>query len=63
MTTINAPAIKVRFPPDLKNWIEQQAKANHRSLTGEINYRLELARNSSENGGLPPSADGMPATS
>lgn len=38
----------LRLPPDLKVWLEQQAKANRRSLNSEIVYRLEQSRTQQE---------------
>lgn len=38
------PQLKVRFSSqDLKDWIAEQAKINHRTLTAEVNYHLERA--------------------
>lgn len=38
------PQIKLRLPGDLKDWIYQQAKTNHRSQNAEIVYRLQQSR-------------------
>jgi hypothetical protein len=37
-------AYPLRLPPELKTWLEAQAKANRRSLNSEIVYRLEQSR-------------------
>lgn len=38
------PQLKVRFvSQELKDWIAEQAKINHRTLTAEVNYHLEKA--------------------
>lgn len=38
------PQLKVRFSSqELKDWIAEQAKINHRTLTAEVNYHLERA--------------------
>ncbi len=34
----------VRMNPDLRRWLQQQARQNHRSLNGEIIHRLEQTR-------------------
>ena len=34
----------VRMPDDLRRWLQQQARQNHRSLNGEIVHRLEQTR-------------------
>lgn len=34
----------VRLPADLKRWLQHEAIDNHRSLNGEIVYRLEQLR-------------------
>jgi len=35
------PQMAVRMPPELKNYIHQRAEENHRTLNGEILFRLE----------------------
>jgi hypothetical protein len=56
---------RVRIPRDLDEWIEQQAKANCRSKTGEIEFRLKEARRFAERlprtecGENPPPMGGM----
>lgn len=36
------PQFMLRFSSsETKDWLMQQSKANHRSLTAEINYQLE----------------------
>jgi hypothetical protein len=40
----------LRLPPELKAWLEAQAKANRRSLNGEIIYRLEQSRDTERKG-------------
>lgn len=38
------PQFKVRFSSqELKIWLAEQSKINHRTLNGEINYHLEQA--------------------
>jgi hypothetical protein len=44
MTTKSASRLTLRLPRPLKVWIEQQAKANDRSLNTEIMFHLEMAR-------------------
>lgn len=39
---------KLRLPQDLKEFIESEAKANYRTINGEIIYRLEQSRQSSD---------------
>lgn len=39
-----APQLVVRLPPELKQWLEQQARVNHRSLNGEVLVALEQYR-------------------
>jgi Arc-like DNA binding dprotein len=34
----------LRLPPELKAWLEEQARANRRSLNSEIVFRLEQSR-------------------
>jgi len=36
--------LKVRFPEDLKQWLEEQAKSNRRSQSAEIVFRLAKER-------------------
>lgn len=40
----NAPQLVLRLPPELKQWLEEQAQANHRSLNGEALVALEQYR-------------------
>lgn len=35
---------KLRLPADLKAWLKEKATGNKRSLSGEIEYRLEQDR-------------------
>jgi len=38
------PQLNLRFSSqELKSWVAEQAKANHRTLTAEINYHIEKA--------------------
>lgn len=38
------PQLNLRFSSqELKNWVAEQAKVNHRTLTAEINYHIEKA--------------------
>ena len=50
----------LRLPFDLDDWIEEQAKLNHRSKNGEIVFRLEQAQRASSNL-LLPEQGGAPA--
>lgn len=36
--------VSVRLHPDLKNWLAEQAKQSHRSMSSEIAYRIEQIR-------------------
>lgn len=38
------PQINLRLPPDLKEWLEERAERNVRSLTGEIAFMLRKER-------------------
>lgn len=38
------PQMKIRLPKELKDWLEEQARANCRSQTAEIVFRLEQAK-------------------
>lgn len=38
----------LRLPADLKQWLAAQAQANHRSLNGEVVYRLQESRRKDE---------------
>lgn len=40
----NMQAAAVRLPEDLMQWLKHQAVDNHRSLAGEVNFRLEESR-------------------
>jgi hypothetical protein len=35
------PQMKLRLPPELKLWLQQQAIANRRSLNAEVVFQLE----------------------
>lgn len=38
------PQLKLRFSSqELKDWIAEQAKVNHRTLTAEVNFHIEKA--------------------
>ena len=38
------PQLKLRFSSqEMKDWIAEQAKINHRTLTSEVNFHLEKA--------------------
>lgn len=37
--------LKLRVPQELKEFIEAEAKANHRTINGEVLYRLEQSKN------------------
>lgn len=45
----------LRLPPDLKDWVAREAKANRRSMNSEILLRLEESRRAS--GGSEVGAD------
>lgn len=36
--------LKIRIPSELREWIGEIAEQNHRSLTGEIAFRLQESR-------------------
>lgn len=36
MATKQIPPTPVRLPDDLKSWVKERAKLNHRSVNGEI---------------------------
>lgn len=36
--------LKIRVPQDLKDYIDEKAKANYRTLNGEVVYRLEQSK-------------------
>jgi hypothetical protein len=40
--------VKVRLPRELTDWVKLQAAANRRSLSAEIVFRLEQAKNLQE---------------
>ena len=42
------PQLRIRLPPDLDEWLEQQAQTNRRSKSSEVAYRLQEARKASE---------------
>lgn len=38
------PQLKLRFSSQqMKDWVAEQAKINHRTLTAEVNFHLEKA--------------------
>lgn len=38
------PQLNLRFSSqELKDWVAEQARVNHRTLTAEINYHIEKA--------------------
>lgn len=37
-------AVNFKTPAETREWLEKRAAANHRSLTGEINFILEQAK-------------------
>jgi len=39
--TAKPTPIMIRLPDDMVQWLKQQAKENHRSLSAEASYRLE----------------------
>ncbi|KJV37905.1 Arc family DNA-binding protein [Acinetobacter brisouii] len=40
--------LKLRVPAELKDFLEAEAKINHRTINGEVVYRLERSRLGSE---------------
>jgi hypothetical protein len=40
--------LQVRLPPDLREWLKQEAEINHRSMNSEIVLRLEASRTCQE---------------
>lgn len=51
MVTSQPHKFFLRFPVEmveLKEWLAAQAKSNHRSLTGEIIFRLQESRKTQE---------------
>ncbi|MGP5356484.1 Arc family DNA-binding protein [Pseudomonas helleri] len=42
------PQFKTRLPEELKEWLEEQARANCRSQTAELVYRLKEAKRQQE---------------
>ena len=42
MATLNKPTY-VRLPPDMKAKLEDEARRNSRTLTGEIIHRLKIS--------------------
>lgn len=40
----NLAPFGLRLPPDLKDWVAREAKANRRSMNSEILLRLEESR-------------------
>jgi len=42
--SIKTPSFSLRFPDDMRPWLEQQAAVNRRSLNSEILIRLEESR-------------------
>lgn len=40
----DSPAMMVRVPEGLKQWLKHQAVDNRRSLNGEVLHRLEQSR-------------------
>lgn len=52
-TARKAPQIGLRLPVDLKQWLEERATANHRSLNGEATALLERYRQQEANEKAP----------
>ena len=44
MTKKQKPNVAVRLPDDLQDYLRAKAAEGHRTLTGEINMRLERSR-------------------
>lgn len=44
------PQVNMRIPSSLRDYLAEQAKANHRSQTAEVVYRLEKSRIQDEQG-------------
>ncbi|GBQ67870.1 hypothetical protein AA0521_1091 [Komagataeibacter intermedius NRIC 0521] len=42
--TIRPPMIHFRLPPDLKEWVEEQAARNGRSVNAELVWMIEFMR-------------------
>lgn len=38
------PQFKLRLPENLKAWVEEEAKKQHRSINGQIIYLIEQAQ-------------------
>ena len=50
-TTEHAKTFNLRIPPDLREWLDQAARKNMRSVNAEILYRLAKEKESEESGG------------
>lgn len=48
MATDKQPAIGLRPPPDLRDWLEHEAMANQRSLNGQVIWALQQYRKQQE---------------
>lgn len=44
----NAPAVMLRLPQELKDWLKHKAIDNRRTLNGELLHRLEQSRSLQE---------------
>lgn len=44
MSKRDDPQFKLRLPVDLKEWLASKAQANKRSLSAEIQFRLDQGR-------------------
>lgn len=43
-----APAVMLRLPQELKDWLKHKAIDNRRTLNGELLHRLEQSRSTQE---------------
>lgn len=48
-----APAVMLRLPQEMKDWLKHQAIDNRRTLNSEVLHRLELSRKQQEAQGAP----------
>lgn len=57
-TTERGKAFNLRIPPELRLWLEEEARSNLRSLNNEIVFKLSQAKSQAEcdgrNPGQPP---------
>lgn len=48
-----AKTFNLRIPPDLREWLDSEARKNMRSVNAEILFRLAKAKASEDAGGTP----------